>query len=335
MIKPKAVKPGDVVGVIAPSDAVEKEDVEKGRAVLESWGLKVKIGKHVYAKVGDFSAGTAAERMEDILTMINDPDVRVIWAAGGGYAATEILPVFNREVLVKLTEQPLLWVGYSDVCLILNALTSFRMVSVMGPNLAGLTEWDKKSTAEMKKILFGEACEGMALDARWRTGLAGTAEGRLVASNLETLILSFGTRFDPLMYGSGNIILGLEELDIDKSSLQRQLDTVLNHKRAGRITGIFVGRLVNIAEKSYPEWGKIVTSEGLITDRVKKWGDGKIPLAFCSDFGHPEWSYGMFSKWLRYFANRRFLPVPEGILARLTVEEKSVKLEYLEKVTAE
>lgn len=333
MVKPKAVKAGDVVGVIAPSDAVEKIDVERGRKILEGWGLKVKIGKHVYAKVGDFAAGTATERMEDILTMINDPDVKVIWAAGGGYAATEILPVFSREIIDKLSLEPKIFVGYSDVCLILNALSSFRMVSIMGPNLAGLSEWDKRSQNEIKKLLFGENPDGLHADAKWKPQSYGVVEGRLLVSNLETLILSFGTRFDPVMYGSGNIILGLEELDIDKSALQRQIDTVLNHKRAGRISGIFVGRLVNIVEKSYPEWGQKVTAEGLIADRVHKWGSGKCPMAFCTDFGHPEWTYGPLPGIKYYFSNRRFFPLPEGIMVRLTVEEKSVKLEYLEKLT--
>jgi muramoyltetrapeptide carboxypeptidase len=335
MVKPRSIKSGDVVGVIAPSDAVERVDVEKGRKILESWGLKVKIGKHVYAKVGDFAAGTAAERMEDIMTMINDDDVKVIWAAGGGYAATEILPVFSREVIEKLSKAPKIFVGYSDVCLILNALASFRMVSILGPNLAGLSEWDKKTQNEIRKLLFGEKIEGYPGDTKWKSKTQGAAEGRLLVSNLETLILSFGTRFDPLMYGSGSIILGLEELDIDKSALQRQIDTVLNHKRAGRISGIFIGRLVNIAEKSYPEWGQKVTAEGLIADRIVKWGGGKCPVAFCADFGHPEWAYGAFAGLRYYFSNRRFYPLPEGISARLTVEEKSAKLEYLENLTQE
>ena len=56
MIKPKALKGGDTVGVVAPSDAVEKAGMEESLEVIKSWGLKVKMGKHVYSKVGDFAA---------------------------------------------------------------------------------------------------------------------------------------------------------------------------------------------------------------------------------------------------------------------------------------
>jgi len=330
MIKPTALQAGDVVGVVAPSDAVESRDILAGVRILEEWGLKVKVGKHVYARVGDFAAGTPAERMEDLREMIADPEVKVIWAAGGGYAATEIMPVFSKDVLEKLALNFKWFIGYSDICLILNGLTSFRMVSVVGPNLGGLSEWDKRSQDMMRQILFGEPVAGIGADAKWKAELPGTAVGKLLVSNLETLIFSFGTRFDPLMYGSGDVILGFEELDIDKSALQRQIDIVFNHKRAKRIAGVFVGRLVNIREVSYPEWGKKVTAEGLVVDRGKRFG---VPLAFLNDFGHPEWTgAGALVKYP--FANKRFVPIPNGIEARLTVGEKECKLDYLEPICA-
>ncbi len=329
MIKPKAVKNGDWVGVVAPSDAVERRDVEAGVKILKSWGLRVKIAKHVYAKVGDFSAGTPEERIEDLKEMLEDPKIRVVWAAGGGYAATEILPVFNREVINNLKNDLKWFVGYSDVCLILNALTSFRMVSVVGPNLGGLAEWDKKSREALRNILFGEAVTGIDENAKWRPVFGGITEGSVIVSNLETLVYSFGTRFDPIMYGQGNVILIVEELNIDKSLMQRLIDVILGHKRADRIKGLVIGRLENIKEVEYPKWGKKVTAEQLIKDRVKKL---KIPLAFLDDFGHPEWGYGILGKIGYIFSRHRFLSIVNGVAARLTVDEKSGKLEYLEEI---
>src|SRR3990172_2420075 len=133
--KPKCLKVGDTVGVVAPSDAVDRDDMQKSLEIIRSWGLKVKMGKHIYAKVGDFMAGTAEERQEDLLDMINDPEVRVVWAATGGYAATEVMSIFNREVMEKLKGDPKWFVGYSDVCIILNALTSYNIASLMGPSV--------------------------------------------------------------------------------------------------------------------------------------------------------------------------------------------------------
>ncbi len=329
MIKPVALKDGDTIGVIAPSDAVEKKSLEKSAEIVRKWGFKTKYGKHIYSKVGDFCAGTAEERMEDLKTMIYDEDVKMIWCATGGYAATEILPALDREAIEQLRKTPKLFLGYSDVCLMLNALTSFKFVSLMGPTLWGLSEWDKYSQESLRKIITGEMVPGIETSAKWRGEIHGNAEGQIIASNLETLIFSFGTKFDPFMYGNSPIILVLEELDIDKSTLQRQIDIVLSHKRSKRIVGVVIGRMTNIREMGYPKWGKKVTVQGLITARVKKLS---IPLAFCQDFGHAEWDYGVFAPIKHLFANRRFLSVPNGIKARLTVGEKDSKLEYLETI---
>ncbi len=332
IIKPRLVEAGSVVGVIAPSDAVEKSELEASLEIIKKWGLRVKMGKHVYSRVGDFAAGTPEERMEDLKDMIYDPEVAIIWSAGGGYAATEVLPVLNRETMKYLQQNPKWFIGYSDVCMILNALTSYRIANLMGPTLWGLSEWDEESAETLRKIVFGEVVDGVSSSAKWTPSISGVGEGRIVVADLETLIFSFGTRFDPLMYGSGPILLGIEELDIEKSTLQRQIDVILAHKRANRIAGIFIGRLVNIRELSYPDWGKDLSARDIITARVKKWGGQRIPLAFCDDFGHAEWDYEELSMDEKMKANHRFLAIPNGIRARLVVENDRAEICYLETV---
>lgn len=37
--------------------------------------------------------------MSDLKDMINDPEVKAIWAVDGGYAASEILPMFERDLI--------------------------------------------------------------------------------------------------------------------------------------------------------------------------------------------------------------------------------------------
>lgn len=331
-VKPRPLKSGDTIGVIAPSDAVDKADLLENVEIVKKWGLKVKMGKHVFAKVGDFCAGTAEERQADLQEMVDDPEIKVIWAATGGYAATEVLPWFTREIMGKLRNDPKWFIGYSDVCLILNALTSFKIHSIMGPTLWGLPDWDAESTEWIRKMLFGEAEPGVGSKYAWKSEIPGEARGRLVVSNLETLIFSFGTRFDPVMYGSGPIILGIEELDIEKSTLQRQIDVILSHKRAARIQGVIVGRLTNIRELSYPEWGKDVTASELIIQRIKKWGKGKVPLAFLADFGHAEWDYLDLSEEEKAKANRKFLALPNGLEVKLRADGSNTSLEYLEPI---
>ena len=329
MIKPNALKIGDVVGVIAPSDVVDKNELISASKIVKKWGLAVRFGKYVFAQVGDFMAGTAQERQEDLRTMIYDPEVKVIWAASGGYAATEVLSVLDRETINYLKKNPKWFVGYSDICLILNALSSFNIISLTGPGMWGLSEWDKYSQEMVRKILFGEKVFGIEPSAKWTAGVDGVAEGKVLYNNLETLIDSFGTRFDPIMYGQGDLILVVEELDVNKSTLQRQIDIIFNHKRANRIKGFVMGRMINVNEMSYPKWGRKLSPQDVVLGRIK---DYKIPMAFCDDLGHGAWDYPPFANFKKYFYNRRFLSLANGIKAQLTVSQKECKLEYLEAI---
>ena len=330
-VKPEALKKGDTVGVIAPSDWFERPDkVRQGVKVLKEWGLKVKLGKYLFSRVRDFTAGTPTERREDILGMINDPEVKAIWAAAGGYAATEVLSVFNKETVAKLRVSPKWFIGYSDICLLLNALSSFRVASIHGPLIEELTTWDDSTREWLKKMLFGEKEMEIEGQANWKCLISGQAEGNLLISNLDSLITTFGSRFDPLMYGAKEIILGFEEWYIQKSTLQRQLDTILNHKHSDRIKGIVLGRFLGIDEQGYPKWGKSVSINDLIKTRVKI--RGGIPTATLADYGHPD-DYNWGRKHFPWFYKpERFLALPNGIRARLVTGTSGTSLRFLESI---
>jgi len=329
--KPKKLKKGDTIGVIAPSDAIERTYITQGVSLIESWGLKTKLGKHLFSYVGDFAAGTASERREDITRMIEDPDIKVIWSAIGGYAATEVLPAFTPGIMKKLQSKPKWFIGYSDVCVLLNVLASNKIASIHGPNLSGIMTWDEKTRKWLKDMLFDGDNFEIGSEANWKILISGEAQGQLLTSNLDALITTFGTKYDPLMHGTSDVILGIEEWWIDKSTLQRQVDTILNHKKSDRIKGLILGRFVGIGEQSYPEWGKKVTSHALIEGRVRV--KGGIPLVVLSDFGHPS-EKGWFEEKFPVFSKPdSFLSLPNGIQVKLSADSSSATLKFLEKVT--
>ncbi|HLB51356.1 hypothetical protein A3F07_04465 [candidate division WWE3 bacterium RIFCSPHIGHO2_12_FULL_38_15] len=332
-VKPPKLKTGDTIGIVAPSDAVERQYVQNGLKVLKSWGLKTKLGKHLFSQVGDFAAGTAEERREDIIKFIKDREIKGIWAAAGGYAATEVLPLFKKEIVEELKNNPKWFLGYSDVCCVLNALMSFKIVSVHGPNLGGLTFWDEKSLKWLKSLLFGEdSVMELGSDFYWKPLIYGEAEGRLLVSNLDSFVATLGTKFDPLMHGNDPILLGLEDWWVEKSTLQRQVDTILNHKKFSRIKAVILGRFEGIGEQTYPEWGKRVTVESLIESRVRVSRPG-LPLAVFPNFGHVE-EPGFLR---RIFPVKKsiFVSLPNGINAKLTVESSSANLLLLEPSTSD
>jgi len=330
-IKPPKLVVGDWVGVVAPSDAVTQTYLSKGIELLESWGLKVKLGKNIFRSDYDFAAGDPWYRWQDLTTMVGDFRIKAVWASNGGYAATQLWPYFSDRFFSDLAARPKWFIGYSDVCTILNALVVKKIVSIHGPNLSGLPYWDISSQEWIRKMLFGEIDKNSLAEWTWKMVIPGEASGRLLVSNLDTLITCFGNKFDPLENGNENLILGIEEYNQYKSNIQRQMDMIMNHKKSWRIKGIVLGRMTNLfKDKGYKEWEKQRNVLDVIKDRVLAVKD--IPIVSFSDFGH-----AVRGGWLRehfplFEKPQTFLGLPNGIRVQLNVMKKNSFLKILEPI---
>jgi muramoyltetrapeptide carboxypeptidase LdcA involved in peptidoglycan recycling len=194
----------------------------------------------------------------------------------------------------------------------------------------GLYEKDERSRNWLRKILFGESNLELGSESNWISIIQGEVTGNLLVSNLDSLVTLLGTRYDPLMHGSGDLILGIEEWWIEKSTLQRQIDTILNHKRANRIKGIILGRFVGVGEYSYPIWGKDITAADLIEGRVRL--RGGMPMAQLMDFGHPVEGTWLQQKFPQLMKPQTFLSLPNCIECKLSVESGGASLKFLETI---
>src|SRR3989344_2485018 len=114
-IKPKRLQPGDTIGIVAPSSYISDENaswLDKSVEVLDSYGLKVKVGnnfrrKDKYNPVVA-SAGTPEERASDLCEMFTNPDIKAIWCYQGGKTVNEILPLLNYDFI---REHPKIFIG--------------------------------------------------------------------------------------------------------------------------------------------------------------------------------------------------------------------------------
>ena len=109
IIKPKRLKVGDTLGVIAPSSALSEERVTRAVNNLTNLGFKIKLGKNVRAQNG-YLAGTDAERLEDLHWAFSDPEVDAVWCIRGGYGATRLLPnkdfwIFFNQFKINIWQQ--------------------------------------------------------------------------------------------------------------------------------------------------------------------------------------------------------------------------------------
>ena len=87
---PPFLKQGDKVVIVSPSSKIDKHFLKGAKKRMESWGLKVAIGKHAGGSSGRY-AGTVKQRLKDLQDAMDDPTVKAILCSRGGYGAVHLI----------------------------------------------------------------------------------------------------------------------------------------------------------------------------------------------------------------------------------------------------
>jgi muramoyltetrapeptide carboxypeptidase len=230
------IRRGDVVGVVAPSGAIEEARLGAGIAVLEGLGLRVVTGDAVLARRG-YLAGPDTARGADLQRMLDDPDIRAIFCARGGFGSQRIVPTLD---LTRLRRRPKPVVGYSDATALLIALARANVVGVHGPMVAvdlarGLTA---RSLAHLERVL-GDP--GYLWDAEVPVAIRpGRATGRLLGGTLSVLVTTLGTPYAPELDGA---IVFLEDVHEWPYRLDRLLTQLRQSGKLDRAAGVVFGTM--------------------------------------------------------------------------------------------
>jgi muramoyltetrapeptide carboxypeptidase len=102
------------IGIVAPSSAVGQVELATGAAHLRSAGLEVVVHPQCSGLHYTF-AGADADRAKAVYDLATDPSIDVVWAAGGGYGATRLLPLLDDLSEEFGNPRHKLLVGYSDI----------------------------------------------------------------------------------------------------------------------------------------------------------------------------------------------------------------------------
>lgn len=308
-IKPRALREGETIGIVAPASSFKREEFEAGCEGLRRIGYKVVYDESIFSRDLYF-AGNAQRRARELEAMFERDDVKAIVCARGGYGANYLLPTLD---LRKLAANPKIFAGYSDITSLLTYITDQTgLITFHGPMVTkdfarpdgvDLRSWQNALGAAENWQLAFDSNSGVQPLAQ------GSAEGLLYGGCLSILVASLGTPFEMQTEGT---ILFIE----DVATKPYQVDRMLMHlKLAGKLTGvrgIIFGEMLDCLQHPSQPY-----SLQEVVMRVI--GDLNMPVAYGLRSGH---------------VSRQNITLPLGVSAVLNVGGSGVSLEIIEPATA-
>jgi muramoyltetrapeptide carboxypeptidase len=274
---PPPLAPSDTVVVVAPSSPFPVDKLERGLAWL-STEQTVRLdpvlrapdpgqGEHPYL------AGADARRRAELQSALDDPEVRAIVAARGGYGATRIVAGLDWN---GFSRSPKWLVGFSDVTALHLAIAARGVASMHGSMLAALGDADDEARRRWLAALRGEP------RADW-TSLAplaphddlGPLVGPIFGGNLAML-------YDAAARGALTVpdgaLLLLEDCTERPYRLDRMLTALIEGGHLARVAAVIVGDLTDCAPGKDGR-----TAEAVVAERLARLG---VPVSFGAPFGH-------------------------------------------------
>jgi len=232
--KPAPLRRGDLIGIVAPAAAVDAAAVATGVHALEQLGFRVQVGSAVFRRAG-YLAGRDRERLDDLVEMFRNPDVKAILAARGGYGSGRLLPLLDPAIA---RENPKIVVGFSDLTFLLNDLLQrASLVTFHGPMAVSLAE-HPQAAPRLARALTGDRRD-WNLSAR-DVIQPGTAEGVTVGGCLSVLVAMLGT---PYAVETEGRILFLEDANEKPYRVDRMLTQLRQAGKLDRVAGIVFGEM--------------------------------------------------------------------------------------------
>lgn len=313
---------GDMVRVVAPSHslAIISHDVRAlATKRLEDLGLRISFGKHV-EECNEFVTSSTASRVEDLHDAFRDTEVKAILAVIGGYAANQLLPHLDWE-LIRNNPKPL--IGYSDTTALQDALyAKAGIVSYSGPAYStfGQEKYFDYTLEYFRKCLMSDESFTVSEASEWTDDLwflnqedrhpvanegwsffgSGSATGTIIGGNLSTFRLLQGTEYFPSLKDS---ILFIEDDELASYSIfDRELESLTQSDAFSGVKGMVIGRFQKKSE---------VTKERLEALIGSKQALQNIPIIADVDFGHT-------SPMITY---------PIGGTASISIEERRIQID--------
>jgi muramoyltetrapeptide carboxypeptidase len=284
---PPYLKPGDTIGITCPAGFIMLKDIEPAMEQMKSWGFNIKVGDTVGKR--DFTfGGSDADRAADFQQMLNDPAVKAIMCARGGYGFVRIVDQLNFSALVA---RPKWIIGFSDITVLHCHLDhNYGIASIHSKMCNSFPDdWSKaepiqiETILSIKKALTGERMQYSTTPSAFNR--VGTAEGVLVGGNLKTIETLAGSASDLTTAGK---ILFVEDTGEYLYSIDRMFWNLQRTGKLKDLKALVVGGFKVKVDDPGDEFGR--TLYDIVMAQVK---DYNYPVCFDFPVGHQKNNYAL------------------------------------------
>ena len=232
---PPVARPGDRVGVAALSGPVDAQRLDAGLKALQGLGFEPVEAPNVRLRHGLF-AGSDRERLDGLYHLTDDPGIKAIFFARGGWGVNRLLPHFDWP---RLGRHPRPYIGYSDLTPFLyGVVRELGFASFHGPMVAAdfARGLDGAEVASLLTALEGES-QDLEL-ARCEPGEPRC--GPLLGGCLSLVVSLLQT---PWQMDLEDALLFVEDLDEPPFRFDRMLTHLRLSGTLKSIAGLIIGHL--------------------------------------------------------------------------------------------
>ncbi|MCC8066466.1 MAG: LD-carboxypeptidase [Clostridiales bacterium] len=304
---PEPIRPGDTIGVVAPSMPIRPAEKDKLEAYLENAGYHVRLGKTIEKTMNfhGYLAGDACTRAEDINTMFADPEVDGIICARGGYGSCHTMEYLDLDMI---RQNPKVFIGFSDITNYHSAfnkycdLITFHGPMVLSNMLRGFDDYSRGSLWQALKLTDFYEFKNPE-EEPVKILHPGTAEGLITGGNISVLARAAGTFYQPDTEGK---ILFFEDVEETFPKLDMMITQL---EQAGMIKGIRGLLIGNFADCSNEKYDKTYMLDDFLRDRF---ADYTIPVVTNICSGH----------------KRPMGTIPMGAICTIDASESDVEIRF-------
>ncbi len=262
MIRPNYLQKGDAVAIVSTARKVSKKELIPALAILKNWKLNVVIGTSIEAEEHQF-AGNDNLRASDFQEMLDNPKIKAIWCARGGYGTIRMIDLLDFS---NFKNNPKWIIGYSDVTVLHSHLHQLGFETLHAQMPVSIETKTAACVQSLKNSLFGNNTN-ITIPSEV-SNVTGNAKGVLVGGNLSILYSLCGSSSSISTKGK---ILFIEDLDEYLYHIDRMLQNLKRNGMLDQLEGLIIGGMTQMHDNDI--------SFGQSTE--------EIVLSICDDYNYP------------------------------------------------